>query len=151
MFGSFKIDHAGTNDELSMFCIKSPTQENKDDGNSLKMWLYVITLWVFKILIQNGWRATRQRNEQPQTAKHTPQETIFSSHPSPAIQCGGPSRQSASQAGGSQQRLISPRLRRKQRSSKGLRSFPLPPGAGRNNKTSPFGEHSFISNAVAVF
>lgn len=82
---------------------------------------------------------------------HTATKTIFSSHLSPTIQCGGLSRQSASQAGGSQRRLISLRLRRKRRSFKGLRSFPLPPGSGRKNKMSPFGQPCFISNAAAAF
>lgn len=35
------------------------------------MWLYVMPLWLLKILIQNGWQATGQRDEQQQTAKRT--------------------------------------------------------------------------------
>lgn len=62
-----------------------------------------------------------------------PQETI-SSHLSPTIQCGGPSQQRASRAGESQHSLISQKRRRKRRSFKGLRSFPLPPGSGRKIK-----------------
>lgn len=81
-----------------------------------------------------------------------PQETIVSSHLSPTIHCGGLSRQSASQAGEAQHGFISQRRRRKQRSFKGLRSFPLPPGSGREkNKMSSFGQPCFISNAVAAF
>lgn len=55
---------------------------------------------------------------------HSHKRAIFSSHLSPTIHCGGPSRRSASQAGESRHCLISQRRRRKRRSFKGLRSFP---------------------------
>lgn len=37
-------------------------------------------LWVLKILKQNGWQATGQRNEQQQTAKRTHRHKRLSSH-----------------------------------------------------------------------
>lgn len=94
-----------------------------------------------------------KRNQQQTRITHTATRDL-SSHLIHLPQCSaaGPPWQSASQASESRRSLISQwRRRRKRRSFKGLRSFPLPPGFGRRNKTSPFGQACFISNAAAAF